>query len=903
MKGRREAGNLYDGEIAYVDQELGRFFNWLGEQGLYDPSLIIFTSDHGEAFYEHEHWQHSDTLYQEMIRVPLLVKWPHGSARNNVETPVSHVDLFSTILEAAGLPSTGTEGSSFSRYRKSSSPADGKPTVSEVIWWADDPVVKKISLRSRNLKYIATFEASADDDLTIDKIKKEELYDLAVDPGEKNSMQTPRHMEAYVDQELGRFFNWLGEQGLYDPSLIIFTSDHGEAFYEHEHWQHSVSKAASGPSRKCPGVPGRSRRGRSGRDRRRRAGATAGAGIRSMTRLAMTRLAMTRLAAWLFLLSCVFSGCAPPPPSPPGPVFFARQVDQAEKDYDHKLFISYRKDGLLSAPVTLGKETQLSLTPPLPSRLTFTVPVPAEPLLKFSIGVSTLGEETFSNPVHFAIYVDEEIRFEETARRSQPNVWLQRTVDLSEWSGKTVRLGFETIVRGRSPEGAGSAFLPAWGNPVLGGSLTDMSDRDGMNLVLISIDCLRADHVSAYGYERKTTPNIDRFAADGVLFRNAASVSSWTLPTHMSMMTGLMPSLHGASRAYKLSSSVPYLPEILAESGYQTLGVASGGYVSQAWGFERGFDVYRMLTDRRASEIVDAALELVQRSRTPRQFLFVHLFDAHWPYLPPREFLDRFDERPPDISDIMPKVIFRKPPTGPEEIQHFVNLYDGEIAYLDQELGRFFTGLKQAGLYDRSMIVLTVDHGESFYEHDVWQHSESLFEEVTHIPLIVKWPRNSITGDVESLVSQLNIFPTMLEQAGLVPPYDYVPLGRFLGESSTPPMNALGEITWDAKEGQGAAMKTAVKNGRLKYILTLAGEIGDELFVSEVVNEELYDLAKDPGEQKNLLPDGASDIGALRRDARRLLEKARALQANRGGDEVILDEELTEHLKALGYIN
>ena len=189
--------NLYDGEIAYVDQELGRFFNWLGEQGLYDPSLIIFTSDHGEAFYEHEHWQHSDTLYQEMIRVPLLVKWPHGSARNNVETPVSHVDLFSTILEAAGLPSTGTEGSSFSRYRKSSSPADGKPTVSEVIWWADDPVVKKISLRSRNLKYIATFEASADDDLTIDKIKKEELYDLAVDPGEKNSMQTPRHMEAF----------------------------------------------------------------------------------------------------------------------------------------------------------------------------------------------------------------------------------------------------------------------------------------------------------------------------------------------------------------------------------------------------------------------------------------------------------------------------------------------------------------------------------------------------------------------------------------------------------------------------------------------------------------------------------------------------------------------------------
>ncbi len=615
---------------------------------------------------------------------------------------------------------------------------------------------------------------------------------------------------------------------------------------------------------------------------------------------------MRRLAGGLLLLSSIVSSCASPPPSLPATVLFARQVDEAEKDYDRNLFLSYRKDGLLSAPVTLEKETRLSLTPPLPSRFTFTVQVPSEALLKFAIGVSTLGEETFSNPVQFAIYVDEELRFEQAVRRGQPNVWLRQTVDLSEWAGKTVRLGFETAARGMSPEGGGSAFLPAWGNPVLDGLMADTSGREETNLVLISVDCLRADHVSAYGYERKTTPHIDRFATDGVLYRNAASVSSWTLPTHMSMMTGLMPSLHGASRAYKLSSSVPYLPEILAENGYQTLGVASGGYVSQAWGFERGFDVYRMLTDRRAREVVDAALELgtaSRASRTSRQFLFVHLFDAHWPYLPPGEFLDRFAPRPPDISDIMPKVIHRKPPTGLEEIQHFVNLYDGEIAYLDQELGRFFAGLKEAGLYDRSLIILTADHGESFYEHDVWQHSESLFEEVTHIPLIVKWPRNSITGDVESLVSQLNIFPTMLEQAELVPPYDSVSLGRFLGDNPAPPINALSEITWDAKEGQGAAMRIAVRNGRLKYLLTLAGEIGDERFVSEVVKEELYDLAKDRGEQTNLLAEGASDIGALRRDARELLERARALQANRGGQEVILDEELTEHLKALGYIN
>ena len=631
-------------------------------------------------------------------------------------------------------------------------------------------------------------------------------------------------------------------------------------------------------------------RGRSGGDRRKTCRSNSErAGIFSVM----------KWVRWFLPVLCFVPSCASPPENPSLPVLFARQVDEAEKDYDETLFLSYRKDGLLSTPVTLGKETRHSLTPPVPSRLTFTIPIPAGPLLSFSIGISTLGEQTLVQPVRFTIYVDEDIAFEETVR-NQPNIWLPRTVDLSEWSGRTVRLGFQTVVRGRSLEGTGSAFLPAWGNPVLDGS---SANEDGTNLVLISVDCLRADHVSTYGYARNTTPNIDRFGTEGVVFPNATSVSSWTLPTHMSMMTGLMPSLHGVSQKYKLSSSVPYLPEILADNGYQTFGVAAGDYVSQEWGFERGFDVYRMLIRRRASEIVDEALELVRGTRSAKKFLFVHLFDAHWPYVPPRGFLDRFDERPPDISDILTKVRDGVPPSGPEEIHQLVNLYDGEIAYLDQELGRFFAGLKEAGIYRRSLIILTADHGESFYEHNAWEHMSSLFEEVTHIPLIVKWPGESPTGTAESLVSQLNIFPTLLEESGLVPPYDHVSLARFLGESPAPSKNALSEFTWDAKEGQGAMMKIAVKDNRLKYILTLAGEVEDELFVSDVVNEELYDLIEDPGEQKNLLPETTADIGPLRSDARLLLEKARALQAKRRGQEVVLDEELSERLKALGYIN
>ncbi|HEX9724436.1 MAG TPA: sulfatase-like hydrolase/transferase, partial [Vicinamibacteria bacterium] len=324
------------------------------------------------------------------------------------------------------------------------------------------------------------------------------------------------------------------------------------------------------------------------------------------------------------------------------------------------------------------------------------------------------------------------------------------------------------------------------------------------------------------------------------------------------------------------------------------------------FGFERGFDSYRFLKDARAEYVVDAGLHLALESRGRRHFLFLHLFDAHWPYLPPREFLDRFDQRPPDISDIMPKIIYGKRPREPGEIQQFVNLYDGEIAYLDQQLGRFFEGLREAGLYDRSLILLTADHGESFYEHGMWQHSESLYQEVTHVPLIVKWPGGSPSGKVEHLVSQLHIFPTILERAGIDSPYaDHQGLDRYASGEEPDPQSgtAMSEIIWEPKETHGPSMKVSLRKDSLKYIVTLTSESGEERFLSEVVSEELYDLSQDPGERSNLLPDTARDVGELRREVRQFIDQAQILQAERQGQEVVLDDELREQLKALGYIN
>ncbi len=585
---------------------------------------------------------------------------------------------------------------------------------------------------------------------------------------------------------------------------------------------------------------------------------------------------MKKMLRWLTLAGgivvCIAFGCRQSSPQNE-PFFFAKQVDVAEKNFDRNQFLSYRKDALLSTSVTMSNESRLSLTPPLPSRLTFEVDLPRKPTLQFSTGVSTLGTGGLPAPVAFALYVDvgngEEQCFENIVGRGKPNRWMKHQVDLSPWAGKKVRLTFATSVRetaftaGRKASTvAGQPFLPAWGSPVLDDGSENSKRQD---IILISVDCLRADHVSAYGYNRETTPHIDRVAEEGVLFENAMSVSSWTLPTHMSMLTGRMPSQHGLSRRHRRRSDVPYLPEILGRADYETLGVVSGAALSPTFGYAQGFDSYLCSDGTPADEVTDAALELMLKEGRRNRFLFLHLFDAHWPYVPPREFLERFSNRPPDISHLQDMVLHRESPKNEEDIQNLKTLYDSEVAFIDQELGRFFGKLKEAELYNDALIIITADHGEGFYEHEMWQHSEILYNEVTHIPLVVKWPDSTPRDRVERLVSQLHIFPTILEGAGLDSPYlEFPSLHRFTRDdpSNQERQTVLSEITWEPSEDRGAFVQISVRQNHWKYIVTYQGDIGDEAFVSKKVKEELYDLSRDEGELDNLLPGDNAEIRA-----------------------------------------
>ncbi len=520
----------------------------------------------------------------------------------------------------------------------------------------------------------------------------------------------------------------------------------------------------------------------------------------------------------IVLVSLLAHACSQPASEKTTSYPFVDNVDQAEATFDRVQFRSARKDARLSSPVTLGGETQSSLTPPLPSRLAYEVEIPSDPTLLFSIGASPLGEGPLAAKVDFLVYVDsgagEELVFSETLERHQPNEWREAAADLHPWSGETVKLVFETKPRLEELPSVQVPILAAWGNPVLASTA---AEPERPNLILISIDCLRPDHMGAYGYQRDTTPNIDRFAEDGVVFETAAATSSQS------------------------------------------------------------------------------------------HFLFMHLLDPHWPYLPPREFIERFGARPRDISDLQDLIAHSKPPPSDRETQEIIQLYDGEIAYTDQELGRFFAELKMLGLYEDSMIIVTADHGEAFYEHGHWQHSQTLYDEVVRIPLIVKWPGGGAGSRVASLVSQVDIFPSLLEAAGIEPPpTEAVDLTLVIdGDADPEGRTAISEVTW--RSPRETSMKIAFRTASSKFVVTLSGpsslDGGDDLGVSEVEDEELYDLLKDPREQNNLLTKTSRDLGEFHSRMRSFLDTARGIRTTRQGQQVELDEEVLERLRSLGYVD
>lgn len=432
------------------------------------------------------------------------------------------------------------------------------------------------------------------------------------------------------------------------------------------------------------------------------------------------------------------------------------------------------------------------------------------------------------------------------------------------------------------------------------------------NIILISIDSLRADHLHSYGYARATSPNLDALAAEGTSFETVISPTSWTLPAHMTLLTSLPPEKHGViTNRFRLSSSIPTLPEKLQRAGYATAGFVSATYLDGLFGFSRGFDEYddytllrvageksrrattAHLVANRAIDWLDARAKQPRTAASPRPFfLFLHFFDVHYDYNPPPPYSRMFDRAyhgraTGDLDDI-------RLGAPPRDVDHAVALYDGEIAWVDANIGRILARLRAQGLDRNTIVAVTADHGEEFLDHGQAGHFKTLYDEVVRVPLIVRYPGHVAAGRrVAGQVRLMDVGPTLFSLAGVRLPRAHIEtaarsLACFVRPAKTKPVPALpafGDL-----QGEIASLRTA----DAKLIRNLRTH-----------EEEFYDLTRDPRERHNVEAtlDAAGDphhdeAAALRA----MLEQWRASNAAADADEAALDEEDKAGLKSLGYM-
>ncbi len=298
--------------------------------------------------------------------------------------------------------------------------------------------------------------------------------------------------------------------------------------------------------------------------------------------------------------------------------------------------------------------------------------------------------------------------------------------------------------------------------------------------VLISLDTLSAEHMSLHGYHRPTTPFLERLAERSMVFDNAFVQLPGTLPSHMSIMTGLYPDQHGMIHTDGiLSEQIATMPEIFHSKGYRTAGFTEGGYVSGRYGFSRGFEQFDdSFKDfwRRKPDVFDSGLAFIESVAADEPFfLFVHTYAVHAPYTPPEECRDLFWlDDPPPVD----------PPLGPHLKEHneglavidkdtaeyYAALYDAEVRCLDMRLEAFFAELEQLGIADDVTVVVTSDHGEEFLDHGMMVHRQ-IYAENTHVPLMLVHPGFSRGQRIPGIVQSIDIAPTLYDIAGLEPPF------------------------------------------------------------------------------------------------------------------------------------
>ena len=563
---------------------------------------------------------------------------------------------------------------------------------------------------------------------------------------------------------------------------------------------------------------------------------------------------------------------------------------------------------LLKRKIKVWREQLNALFAPPDSRFEYQIRVNGNEVLEFGIGVISdqNSKKILSkgqggeNIIRFSVLIEakgvEKILFEETLNipsLEERQVYVTQTVDLSSYIGP-IRLSFKT-----SGEKGAFSF---WTNPVI-----YPNEKSHSQIILISIDTLRADHLGIYGYKRDTSPNIDLLAAESAMFANVYASSPWTLSSHVSILTALNSVNHQVYQdTEKMDPDLVTVAEMLRVNDYYCSAFTGGGFVSSVFGFADGFDSYYERTDE---VLLNIAAELnfrdvarwIDSNKNKNYFLFIHTYQLHDPYACPAPYKTMFLSENSKWSHINlngylggKNSIFKELPE--DERQNIIDLYDAEIRYTDEKLiGPLVQKLKDMALYDQTMIIFTSDHGEEFYDHGGWGHGHNLYDESLKVPLLIKFPESKFMGfKVENIVSLVDIVPTILDEMHIkssryeLDGKSLIPILEGKDKKDRIFLSDVGENILNMHLPQ----KIATNEGKTKLILnkTIRSENkGYFRFPPPSTKDvELFDLSSDPLENSNIV-DKKSSL------ANRILDRIEEIYRNakrKKSCQAIFDEEL-----------
>ncbi len=420
--------------------------------------------------------------------------------------------------------------------------------------------------------------------------------------------------------------------------------------------------------------------------------------------------------------------------------------------------------------------------------------------------------------------------------------WTDEVVSLSELEGQIARLRF--VNEGQSPIALSDVRV------VRAASVAALAEAQAENVIVLLVDTLRASKLQQYyPKSRVKTPVLDAFAAQGVMFERPQAPENWTKPSVASVLTSLHPASHNTKEdASKLPRSALMLSEVYQKAGFETGSFIANGYVSNAFGFDQGWDYYtnyiREQKSTTAENVFGDAIDWIEKNKDKRFFAYIQTIDPHVPYDPPDQFLKMYDPEPysGQVKNRRTHLMMDDAKKNPKKYNFTARdkarieaLHDGEISYHDAFFGKFLDKLAELGLDQNTIIVVTSDHGEEFQEHGSWGHGHSVYQELLHVPLMLRWPGVAPAGlRVAPVVSTMDIGPTVLEATGVAVPEAFE--GRSL----------LGFVRGDWPTGPHVAFSDFLQHRRV-----IRG--GDwKLIVRGDLSQVMFDLKTDPWEKTEL---------------------------------------------------